>query len=129
MEIILKASKQTKNNKAYVNLSSAQLQEFLKDIADGEELVVEISLKRTLSQNRLLHKIINIVADYMGESFENAKAYLVCKFFGCTEALIEGVTYTVPVSTSKMNKKDFAQGLTNLYIWAEENNIVLPKNN
>ncbi|NDB85277.1 MAG: hypothetical protein EB127_21630 [Alphaproteobacteria bacterium] len=128
MEIILKASKQTRNNKAYVNLPSSQLQEFLKDIPDGKELVVEISLKRTLSQNRLLHKIINIVADYMGESFEATKAYIVCKFFGCTETTIDDRVYTVPVSTSKLNKKEFAQGLTNLYIWAEENNIKLPSN-
>jgi hypothetical protein len=127
MEIILKGSKQSKAGKTYVNLPSKELQEFLKDIVDGEELVIEISIKRSLGQNRLFHKIVNIVADYMGESFEAAKAYLVCKFFGCSEVLIEGNTYTVPVSTSKLNKKEFAQGLTNLYIWAEENNIVLPK--
>ena len=88
---------------------------------------MEISLKRSLGQNRLFHKIVNIVADYIGESFEATKAYLVCKFFGCTEVIIENVVYTVPVSTSKLNKKEFAHGLTNLYIWAEENNIKLPK--
>jgi hypothetical protein len=127
MEILLKGSKQTKNGKSYVNLPSRELQDFLKEITDGEELVIEISIKRSPGQNRLFHKIINIVADYMGESFDATKAYVVCKFFGCSEVVIEGNMYTVPVSTSKLNKKDFAQGLTNLYIWADENNIRLPK--
>lgn len=127
MELILKGSKQTKDNKPYAKLPSKELQEFLKDLVDGEELVIEISIKRSLGQNRLFHKIVNIVADYIGESFEATKAYLVCKFFGCTEVVIENNSYTVPVSTSKLNKKEFAQGLTNLYIWADENNIKLPK--
>lgn len=127
MELILKGSKQTKDNKPYAKLPSKELQDFLKDLVDGEELVIEISIKRSLGQNRLFHKIVNIVADYIGESFEATKAYLVCKFFGCTEVVIENNSYTVPVSTSKLNKKEFAQGLTNLYIWADENNIKLPK--
>lgn len=127
MELILKGSKQTKDNKPYAKLPSKELQDFLKDLADGEELVIEISIKRSLGQNRLFHKIVSIVADYIGESFEATKAYLVCKFFGCTEVVIENNSYTVPVSTSKLNKKEFAQGLTNLYIWAEEQNIKLPK--
>lgn len=127
MELILKGSKQTKDNKPYAKLPSKELQDFLKDLADGEELVIEISIKRSLGQNRLFHKIVSIVADYIGESFEATKAYLVCKFFGCTEVVIENNSYTVPVSTSKLNKKEFAQGLTNLYIWAEEHDIKLPK--
>lgn len=127
MELILKGSKQTKDNKPYAKLPSKELQEFLKDLVDGEELVIEISIKRSPGQNRLFHKIVNIVADYIGESFEATKAYLVCKFFGCTEVVIDNNSYTVPVSTSKLNKKEFAQGLTNLYIWADENNIKLPK--
>lgn len=127
MELILKGSKQTKDNKPYAKLPSKELQEFLKDLVDGEELVIEISIKRSLGQNRLFHKIVSIIADYIGESFEATKAYLVCKFFGCTEVVIENNSYTVPISTSKLNKKEFAQGLTNLYIWAEEHNIKLPK--
>ena len=125
-ELNLKAIKLSKNNKPYLKFSYQEYETFLLDLKDGEELLFTISKKRTLNQNRLFHQIIRIVAEYIGESFDTTKIFLVCKFFGCEEVEINGNIYTVPVSTSKLDKKSFSEGLTNLYIWANEENIKLP---
>lgn len=107
-----------------------ELREFSDPIEIGTELVITISSKRSLDQNRLFHKLVTMVASEVGESFEATKVWLVCRFFGCNETEIEGNVYTVPVSTSKLNKREFAEGLTNLIIFAEQElGIVVPDSN
>lgn len=103
-----------------------EYREFLKEIPDSSELVITISDKRSLDQNALFHKIISLVASEIGEDFSTCKIWLTCKFFGCVEKEIDNTVLTVPVQTSKMNKKDFADSLTSLIIFAtEELGIVL----
>lgn len=97
-----------------------EYKEFLKEFPDGAELLITVSSKRTLDQNKLFHKLVSLCSEEMGISFDEAKVWLVCKFFGCNEVTIENNTYTIPVSTSKLNKKEFALGLTNLIIFATE---------
>lgn len=116
-EITLKAIKvkdtiSFRNKKEYLD--------FLKEIPDSTELVITISSKRSLDQNKLFHKLVSLCSEQMGISFDEGKVWLVCKFFGCTETTIENSVYTIPVSTSKLNKKEFAVGLTNLIIFATE---------
>lgn len=94
--------------------------DFIKEFEEGHELIVTISSKRTLDQNKLFHKLVSLCSEQMGISFDEGKVWLVCKFFGCTETTIENSVYTIPVSTSKLNKKEFAVGLTNLIIFATE---------
>lgn len=125
-EITLKAIK-TKDTISFRN--KKEYLDFLKEIPEGEEIVISISLKRSLAQNKALYGWIKIIANEIGESPEAVKAWLLCKFLGCEETEIEGKTYTVPLSSSKLNKKEFADLLTQIDIFAAETlNIKLPNN-
>jgi len=127
MEKTFKAVK-TNNTVSFRNLN--EYREFLKEIPDSSELVITISDKRSLDQNALFHKIISLVASEIGEDFSTCKIWLTCKFFGCVEKEIDNTVLTVPVQTSKMNKKDFADSLTSLIIFVtEELRINLDTNN
>lgn len=123
-EITLKAIK-TNNTVSFKNLN--EYREFLKEIPDGTEILIRISDKRSLDQNSIYHAWITLIASEIGESFDTTKIYLTCRFFGCTEKEVDGLVLTVPVSTSRLDKKTFAEGLTNLYLWAlEDLNMTLP---
>lgn len=123
-EITLKAIK-TKDTVSFRNLN--EYREFLKEIPDGTEILIRISDKRSLDQNSIYHAWITLIASEIGESFDTTKIYLTCRFFGCTEKEVDGLVLTVPVSTSRLDKKTFAEGLTNLYLWAlEDLNMTLP---
>lgn len=127
-DLVIKATKQKKiGGEVYISFSKDEYWKWLDQFEDGHELLITISSKRSLGQNALLHKCIAIIADYMGEDFDIVKHYLVCRFFGYKETEMEGVVYKVPVSTSRLSKKDFASGLTKLYIFAQEENIKLPE--
>lgn len=123
-EITLKAIK-TKDTISFRD--KKEYSDFLKEIPDSTELVITISSKRSLDQNRIFHKWVSIIASEMGEVPEAIKIWLLCTFAGCTETEIEGVTLKVPVSSSKLNKKEFSELLYNIDIWASENlNVRLP---
>lgn len=128
--MLLKATKQTFDNKNTVCFSNKQeYLNFISQFKDGEELLIEITSKRSLSQNRLFYKIIRIIAEHIGETPEAVKTWLLCKFIGCEETEIEGKIYTVIPSSSKLNKKEFSDLLTHIYIFAaEELHINLPSN-
>lgn len=127
-EVVLKATKQNGPTISFSNRK--EYLDFLKEIEDGAELVITISRKRSTNQNALFHKWIGIIADHIGESPEATKMWLVCKFFGCNEEEIEGKTYTIPISTSKLNKKEFANGMNLIDLWAsQELGILLPSLN
>ena len=124
MEKTFKAIK-TNNTVSFRNLN--EYREFLKEIPDGTEILIRISDKRSLDQNSIYHAWITLIASEIGESFDTTKIYLTCRFFGCTEKEVDGLVLTVPVSTSRLDKKTFAEGLTNLYLWAlEDLNMTLP---
>lgn len=124
MEKTFKAIK-TNNTVSFRNLN--EYREFLKEIPDGTEILIRISDKRSLDQNSIYHAWITLIASEIGESFDITKIYLTCRFFGCTEKEVDGLVLTVPVSTSRLDKKTFAEGLTNLYLWAlEDLNMTLP---
>lgn len=127
-EIILKAVKRTVSDQPTVVFTNrSEYLDYLKEIPDNQEVLVTIAHKRSLDQNKLFWSWIKIIADYIGESQETTKVWLTCKFFGCEEKEIDGQIYTIPVSTSKLNKKDFANGLTQMNIFAfEKLNIILP---
>lgn len=128
MEITLKAILVLNNGVPSVSFrNKKEYLDFLKEIPVGEELVIDIAVKRSLSQNRLFHKIISLIASHIGESFEATKHWIVCKFFGCIETEIDGQAISTPVSTSKLNKEKFAEGLTNTIIFAEELGIKVPQ--
>lgn len=121
MEKTFKAIKISCNKTPSISFSDKnEYKDFLKEIPDGAELLITVSSKRTLDQNRLFHKLVSLCSEEMAISFDAAKVWLVCKFFGCNEVVIENSTYTIPVSTSTLNKKEFALGLTNLIIFATE---------
>lgn len=125
--LIIKATKQTRTTgEPYLHFDKTEYLSTLKEIDDGTEVVIEILIKRSLSQNNLLHLWIGILASEWGESFSHVKAKVVCDFFGCEEVEYQGKSYIVPVSTSNLDKKTFADGLTNMYIWALENGYNLP---
>lgn len=122
----IKATKQTKEGIPYLAFGKEKYLEFLSTMSDGTEVIIDILAKRSLSQNKLLHLWIGILASEWGEPSAHVKAKLVCDFFGCEEIEYNGKSYIVPVSTSTLDKKTFAEGLTNMYIWALENGYNLP---
>ena len=85
MEIQLKGSKQSLNSIPYAKFEIKQLQMWLSELKDGEELVISVATKRSSNQNRLFHQWVGLIADYIGESPEVVKMYLKCKFLGCIE--------------------------------------------
>lgn len=126
-EITLKAVRITKNNQPSIRFNDkSEYLDFIRDIKDGEEIVITIAKKRSLNQNALFHKWVSILSNDIGYDFDTMKVWLVCKFFGCKEEEIDGTIFTVPISTSKLNKKQFADGMTSLYAWATENGFNLP---
>ncbi len=127
-EITLKGTVQYNHQIPEVVFDRKPLKEWLKDFKAGDEIIINISSKRSLNQNALFHKCIGIIADYMGEDTDAVKFWIKCKFFGCREEEIEGVTYQIPVETSKLSKKEMADGMTKMYKFAAENGIVLPSN-
>ncbi len=66
--------------------------------------------KRTLSQNRYLHKIIGIMADAIGYSHAEMKQLLKDKFGLYDEAVNKrtGEVFRVYHSTANLSRKDFA---------------------
>ena len=128
--MILKATKQTINKFPTISFSSKKdYLDYISQFNDGEEVLVEILSKRTLSQNRIFHLWIKCIASHIGESFEAVRMWMVCKHFGCEEKEIEGKLYNIPCSTSRLSKQEFTESLQSMYIWAlEELNIALPNN-
>lgn len=125
--LVIKATKQTrKTGEPYLHFDKSAYLATLKEVADGTEVLIEILIKRSLSQNKLLHLWLQILSTETGCTPEEAKVIYVCKFFGCEEVKYNGEVYTVPVSTSLLDKKAFANGLTSMYIWALENGFNLP---
>lgn len=128
-DLVLKATKQTKDNKPYVNFPKEEYWQWLEQVEDGNELIVTISDRRSLGKNAALHGWIHILADETGEDFDTMKYWVVITNFGYTIKEIDGQEYKVPISTSKLNNKKFGQGLTKTYIWAlEKFNVTLPSN-
>lgn len=127
---MLKATKQTTNGKPTISFSKRDEYITLIDrFSDGEELLIEIESKRTLSQNRLFHLIVKIISNEIGESFEYTKAYIVIKIWGSEEINIDGKIYNYPKSTSLLSKEEMKQGLNAIYPWALETfNVNLPSN-
>ncbi len=128
-DLHLSATKQTANGTPYVSFAKTEYWKWLEELADGEQLVLTLSDKRSLSKNRALHGWIKILADETGETFDNMKYWVVVTNFGYTIKEIDGVECKVPVSTSKLKNKDFSTGLTKTYIWALETfKVTLPSN-
>lgn len=123
-KITLKGYKSSKQGIPSLTFPKDAYKEFLNKLDDYEEVVIEISIKRSLDQNAKFHKLVQIMSEHMGESFEAVKAYLVCKFFGCDDVEIEGRHYTIPVKTSQLSKEEFTIGLTALCQWMEEQQII-----
>jgi hypothetical protein len=118
--IIIKATKQRKENgNSYLEFPKKEYLGYLNSLENGAEVIIEIYQKRTLPQNRLLHKLISLYSGHTGEPFDVSKAYLVCKFFGCVDAMIEGEHYKVPISTSTLKKEDFTNGLQAMMVFFE----------
>jgi len=125
-DLIIKGTKQTRDGTPTISFSKTDYLAWLKEFEDGHEVVITLSDKRSKNQNALFHKWVTILSSEIGYDFDSMKAWLVCKFFGCKEEEIDGKVYTIPISTSKLNKKQFAEGMTNLYLWASEQGFILP---
>ena len=118
--LLIKATKQTRpGGNSYLEFPKKEYLEYLDSLEDGTEVIIEIYQKRTLPQNRLLHKLVSLYSSHTGEPFDVSKAYLVCKFFGCVDAVIEGEHYKVPVSTSTLTKEEFTNGLQAMIVFFE----------
>ncbi len=123
MSLIIKATKQTRittsTSSSYLDFPKFEYLEFLNGLEDGEEVIIEIYKKRSRPQNRLLHKLISLYSSHTGEPVDISKAYLVCKFFGCTDTIIRGEHYKIPISTSTLTKEEFTNGLQAMIVFFE----------
>lgn len=128
-EIVLNASKQSLNNEPYVSFpSKKEMKEWLLQFEDGHELSVHLYDKRNLNMNNLLHMWIGYISSETGMNFDEAKYWSVIINFGYIEVVEDDGSKTkAPISTSKLGKKKFAEGLTKMEIWCKEFfNITLP---
>lgn len=128
-DLIIKASKQTKDGQPYLSFPKVEYIKWLKEFEDGHELLILLQDKRSLSMNKCLHGWIKILAESIGNDFDTMKYWVVIKNFGYTIQLIDDEEFKVPVSTSKLKKEDFSIGLIKTHAWAlEKFNIDLPSN-
>lgn len=83
--------------------------------------------KRSTQQNRLFHAYIGILAKDLGYDFEEMKDIVKYKYL-LMERVNEsnGEIYKYLGSTSKLNKSDFADLISNVIRFGAELNIVLP---
>jgi hypothetical protein len=129
-DLIVSASKQINlRGEPYPCYSKAEVLKWLEHLEVGEEFLICFTDKRTKSKNSALHGWINIIAKEIGESFDVVKYWVVITNFGYTIKEIDGVEVKIPISTSKLDNKNFALGLTKTHAWAlQEFNISLPSN-
>lgn len=118
-KISIKATKQGGNN-PYLSFEKTEYIKFLKSFNDGKSLIITITDQRSLGKNACLHGWINILCDYTGHTFEEMKYWTVVTNFGYTTIMVDDVEVKVPLSTSRMNNEEFAQGLTRTHVWAME---------
>ena len=127
-EITFKGTVQYNHQIPEIEFDRRPLKEWLKDFKSGEEVIISVASKRSLNQNALFHKCVGIIADYIGEDFATCKFWMKIKFFGYVEEEIDGEVYKIPPETSKLSKKEMADGMTKMYQFAAENGIRLPSN-
>lgn len=126
--ITIKGTVQRKDDTSFLHFDNTELKKWLIELNHGEEVVINISSKRSIGQNNLFHSWVSIISNYTGEDFDTTKYWLKITFFGYREKEIDGVIYKIPYETSKMTKSEMADGMTRLYQWAQEHNIKLPNN-
>lgn len=128
-EITLKAIRKEREGLPSLEFPKGEYYSFLREIPLNAEMVITISRKRSLNQNALFHKWINIISSEIGEDSEVVKYWLKCKFLGCEEKEIDGHTYSIPPETSKLNKQEMSDFMQRVYIFAaEELHVNLPSN-
>ena len=81
--------------------------------------------KRSLSQNRLIHKWFAIIAEHTGDSEESVKADLTFSFAPKIQSKTSEDVIR-PMGTSEMNTVQMAEFVTRLYNWAGAFGIMLP---
>lgn len=81
--------------------------------------------KRTLSQNSMLHKWVDIIAEEIGDTSVSVKADLKAMLARQVESKVSPGKFR-PQDTSEMNTKEMTEFLDRIYVWANEFGIRLP---
>ncbi len=83
--------------------------------------------KRSISQNNLLHKWLDIIADETGNSPEDVKEAMKEQFLGMVEVSIGGMPYMVRKHTSALSTEEMTTFMNQIYVFAAEDlDIHLP---
>lgn len=81
---------------------------------------------RTRRQEKYLHKLIGIIASYMGEDAEDYKLKLKYEWLPLKEIQAKGQTYLYPVSTTEITKEQYGQMITNCLVLGGHLGLVMP---
>ena len=97
----------------------------------GKRVEIKISklgASRTTQQNRYLHVIIKILADYLGYDKDEMKEMIKYKFLLKTKVIEEtGEELEYVGKTSKLNKEEFSELVEGMKRWSAEGfGVVLP---
>lgn len=95
---------------------------------DGEFAVEIVRRKRTIPQNNLWHKWIDIIADYCGTSAENMKDVIKEMVLG-REEFINPITGEIKgrlKSSAELDKEDFSKLMLQTQVIAADCGIILP---
>jgi hypothetical protein len=83
--------------------------------------------KRSLDQNALYWKWMQIIADETGNDKDDVHEYMKGFFLGMRNMDINGVPQLIPVSSKKQSVRDMAEYMEKIQAWAATHlNITLP---
>lgn len=114
-----------KNNEI-VNNCFKKISECFQSEKTYQVEIKEFHYNRTNQQNRFLWGVVyKVIADELGYTADDIHEYLADKFLSETVVVLnESVRKSK--STSKLNKKEFAEYLENVVRFAAEHGIVVP---
>ena len=88
--------------------------------------------KRTSQQNKMYWALLTLINEQLkvkgqGYTAETWSEYLKRRYLGAHELVLpNGKTITITVSTSSLDKEEFAEYVDKCIAWAAEHSIVLP---
>lgn len=81
--------------------------------------------RRTISQNRLMWMWYRCIEDNLGQDSDELHYILRLKFLPYKTIKVNKEPCKIPISTTKLDTKQFTDYLEKIYIWASQEGIIL----
>ena len=81
---------------------------------------------RTLPQNKLYWKILEIISDHTGETKDYLHGMFGLMFLPKDEYVINGERYLLPVTTTRLSTKEFSEYIEQIRMEVSELGLILP---